>query len=162
MKSNKGFTLVEVMLVIALIAILMGFGLPSYQRYLQRTQIAEGFTLAAPIQMAVSETFYETGQAPMQLSALGLAQAQGRYVHHIEIQQGAIYVVYGHQANQTLENKVLRFTPYLNPDQSLLWRCQSANLPENVTLLPGARDERSLLDVDDALLPRTCRSDHQA
>ncbi|MBI5448514.1 MAG: prepilin-type N-terminal cleavage/methylation domain-containing protein, partial [Gammaproteobacteria bacterium] len=51
--THQGFTLIELMVVIALIAMLTGFGLPSYQHYIQRAQISEGFTLAASLQLAV-------------------------------------------------------------------------------------------------------------
>lgn len=158
-KINAGFTLIELMLVIALMATLIGFALPSYQNYLQRTQIAEGFALATPIQMAINEIFYEAGQAPPNLQALGITHSpQGRFIKNLNIKNGAIVIYYGNQANKNLQAKTLRLIPYLNPDQSLVWRCQQGSLPADATLAPGAEDTSLASDVVGELLPQSCRA----
>lgn len=159
--KNIGFTLIELMIVIALIAMLAGFALPSYQRYLQRAQIAEGFTLATPIQMAVNEMFYETGAVPTTLTALGIPAPQGRYIQQLEIHEGAIVITYGNQANTQLANKTLRLIPYMHSDQSLIWRCQIGSLPAQTQLAPGAHDEPLSSDLSPEFLPQTCRANNE-
>ncbi|MBI5448406.1 MAG: pilin, partial [Gammaproteobacteria bacterium] len=110
------------------------------------------------LQLAVNEFFYETGQVPANLAALGITTPpQGHYIEHATLQNGAIILTYGQQANATLQQKTLRFTPYIHPDQSLIWRCQSALLPSNTHLAPGAQDQTLSSDILPDLLPQTCR-----
>ncbi len=56
MRNSKGFTLIELMIVIAIIAILLALALPAYQDYTIRTKVAEGLSVAASAKLAASET----------------------------------------------------------------------------------------------------------
>jgi type IV pilus assembly protein PilA len=71
--QNHGFTLIELMIVIAVVAILAAFALPAYGDYTKRTYVAEGLTLAQAAQSAVVNTYATTGVVPNMNNAAGLA-----------------------------------------------------------------------------------------
>ncbi|GAA5102170.1 prepilin-type N-terminal cleavage/methylation domain-containing protein [Wohlfahrtiimonas larvae] len=70
--KHKGFTLIELMIVVAVIGILSMFALPAYQNYTKRTYISEGLTLAGIAKLAIVETFSATGEWPLSNEEAGL------------------------------------------------------------------------------------------
>ena len=74
-KMQKGFTLIELMIVVAIIGILAAFALPAYQDYTKRTYVAEGLTLAASAKSAVSEFYASKAYYPANNTSAGLAAA---------------------------------------------------------------------------------------
>ena len=79
MKSvQKGFTLIELMIVVAIIGILAAIAIPAYQDYTVRSQVTEGLNLASDLKAAVAETFAQTGSWPADNSALGLDRRRSR------------------------------------------------------------------------------------
>ena len=65
MKIQKGFTLIELMIVIAIVGILSAIAIPAYQDYTIRTKVSEGLSLAGVAKIAVSETYNSTGKYPV-------------------------------------------------------------------------------------------------
>lgn len=87
MKKQQGFTLIELMIVIAIIAILAAIAIPAYQDYVARAQMAEAMTLASGQKVAVSEVFANTGSCPSNGSQ-GIAAAtdiNGNYVASVTV-----------------------------------------------------------------------------
>src|SRR5437868_4022246 len=93
---QKGFTLIELMIVVAIIGILAAIAIPAYQDYTVRSQVSEGLTLAAQAKTAVAESFSQTGSAPANRLAAGMTatatDTSGNYVTQIEVTNGTIAI----------------------------------------------------------------------
>ena len=134
-KIQKGFTLIELMIVVAIIGILAAIAIPAYQDYTIRAQVSEGLTLAAAAKAAVAETFLNTGEAPANRTVAGMSanavDTSGKYVASVAVANGTITVTYGHEVNATIDAETISLTPYETPDQSIVWRCGYAIAPLN-------------------------------
>ena len=134
-KLQKGFTLIELMIVVAIIGILAAIAIPAYQDYTIRAQVTEGMNLAAAAKAAVAETFLNRGTAPANRTVAGMsanaADTVGKYVTQVEVANGIITITYGKEANQAINNATLRLVPYISNDNSVSWRCGGALAPTN-------------------------------
>ena len=177
---QKGFTLIELMIVVAIIGILAAIAIPAYQDYTIRSQVTEGLNLAGAIKAAVAETFAQTGTWPDSLTDLGIVDAggvetppQGKYVSKVDMAgPGTIQITYsspnvgGGQANEVLGGKTLALQAWVSQNQDIVWRCANAETPDaggqaNVpTDAAGtsSTDSVGLTDVLDKYMPATCRT----
>ena len=151
MKSvQKGFTLIELMIVVAIIGILAAIAIPAYQDYTIRGQVSEGLTLAASAKAAISEFYAQTGAAPTNRVQAGMGNAdtatdtQGNYVGSLAVKNGVITVAYSNTGNQRANANInglnITLVPYVSIDQSVSWKCRavgSAAAP-TANLMPGA------------------------
>ncbi len=134
-KLQQGFTLIELMIVVAIIGILAAIAIPAYQDYTIRAQVSEGLNLAAAAKAAVAESFLNNGEAPQNRVVAGMSanadDTQGKYVDEVEVVNGRIEVQYGNEANNqlTVGPAVLTLTPYETADLSVIWRCGTAPDP---------------------------------
>ncbi|MEP6720214.1 MAG: pilin [Variovorax sp.] len=85
---QKGFTLIELMIVVAIIGILAAVALPAYQDYTVRSKITEGLSLASAAKVAVAETFQSTGAVPTTNAAVGYTPTATKYVSDIQVGAG--------------------------------------------------------------------------
>src|SRR2546421_650669 len=104
---QKGFTLIELMIVVAIIGILAAIAIPAYQDYTIRSQVTEGLNLASSVKASVAEYYANNGTWPVGLvgaaPALGYtADPSGKYVADITVATGTITITYGNQANANL------------------------------------------------------------
>src|ERR1700749_4915391 len=99
-RLQSGFTLIELMIVIAIIGILAAIAIPAYQNYTIRAQITEGLTLADGWKTAIAEYYANTGVMPAAIANLaGTSQTVGKYESSITISSGSILITYGLAAN---------------------------------------------------------------
>ena len=129
MKMQKGFTLIELMIVVAIIAILAAIAIPAYQDYTIRSQVSEGSSLAAGAKTAVVEYKADRGTFPADNVAAGIAPAadiKGKYVSSVTQANGKITVAYaGAGANAAIATKALAFSAISNVG-SVDWSCKAA------------------------------------
>ncbi|EPG0163933.1 pilin, partial [Neisseria gonorrhoeae] len=90
---QKGFTLIELMIVIAIVGILAAVALPAYQDYTARAQVSEAILLAEGQKSAVTEYYLNHGEWPANNSDAGVAspdKIKGKYVQKVEVAKGVV------------------------------------------------------------------------
>jgi type IV pilus assembly protein PilA len=137
-KLQKGFTLIELMIVVAIIGILAAIAIPAYQDYTIRAQVSEGLNLAAAAKAAVAESFLNRGTSPANRTAAGMSatatDTSGKYVTQVDVVSGAIVVTYGNEANTRIATQTLRIVPYVTRDGSVVWQCGGAPVPAGTSI----------------------------
>jgi type IV pilus assembly protein PilA len=137
-QAQKGFTLIELMIVVAIIGILAAIAIPAYQDYTIRSQVTEGLNLAGAAKAAVAETYAQTGIFPTTNSAAGLANnavdITGKYVTSVGVSNGGVITItYGKQANNAINGSTLVITPGTSPNSDVAWICGTHTTPANIT-----------------------------
>jgi len=147
---QKGFTLIELMIVVAIIGILAAIAIPAYQDYTIRGQVSEGLTLAAAAKAAVSEFYAQTGAAPANRVQAGMgntdtpADTQGNYVSSLAVVNGVLTITYGNTGNQRANRNIagqnITLVPYVSNDASISWKCRAvgSTATPGVAIMPGA------------------------
>ena len=134
MKKQQGFTLIELMIVVAIIGILAAIAIPAYQDYTIRAQVSEGLNLSGAAKAAVTEYYQDQGTFPSDNTTAGLELATnitGKYVTQVQVSgAGLIQVTYGNDANANIAGAILTMTPTDNAG-SVSWACTG-----DLTLVP--------------------------
>jgi type IV pilus assembly protein PilA len=163
-EKQSGFTLLELMIVVAIIGILASLAIAAYQTYTVRAQVAEGVNMAAGAKVPIVDAFINDGQPPEKREDAGMSSAptdtKGKYVSQVDIINGRVEVTFGNDAHADIFNQKLSFTPYTSSGGSFVWRCGSAPPPAGAKELEGGgvRSEHKPPTVAERYLPATCRN----
>lgn len=140
MKKQQGFTLIELMIVVAIIGILAAVAIPAYQDYTTRAKVSEGLSVASGAKTSVTETYLSTGTMPTDNTTAGLADAadiSGNNVESVQVTgTGVITITYTN--DNAIGGATLTLTPVTNAG-SVEWTCSSNA-------------------IDNKYLPANCRS----
>ncbi|EMU1331643.1 pilin [Neisseria gonorrhoeae] len=163
---QKGFTLIELMIVIAIVGILAAVALPAYQDYTARAQVSEAILLAEGQKSAVTEYYLNNGEWPENNTSAGVASAptdiKGKYVQKVEVNNGVVTAQMNPSGvNKEIKNKKLSLWAK-RENGSVKWFCgqpvtrtEAAN--DDVTDDAGTADK-----IDTKHLPSTCRDKSSA
>jgi len=129
-KVQQGFTLIELMIVVAIIGILAAIAIPAYQDYTIRAQVSEGLNLGGGAKTAVSEFFQDRGAWPADNNEAGLSLAtdiRGKYVESVTVASDTITVEYGYSAHADIQPSNLQLQAF-DRTGSIEWVCSSSTL----------------------------------
>jgi type IV pilus assembly protein PilA len=131
---QKGFTLIELMIVIAIIGILAAIAIPAYQDYTIRAKVSEGISLASAAKLAVAETNDATGSMPGDNTAAGLPAAAsivGNNVESVTVGgSGVITILYASSGlGGTADGTNIVLTPDTSQPGSMVWNCTGGDTP---------------------------------
>ncbi|HEZ6693696.1 TPA: pilin [Neisseria meningitidis] len=158
---QKGFTLIELMIVIAIVGILAAVALPAYQDYTARAQVSEAILLAEGQKSAVTEYYLNHGEWPANNSSAGVASAsdiKGKYVQSVTVANGVITAeMKSSGVNKEIQGKKLSLWAK-RQDGSVKWFCgQPVTRDDTATNNDAVTAAASDKQIDTKHLPSTCR-----
>jgi len=131
---QQGFTLIELMIVVAIIGILAAVAIPAYQDYTVRAKVTEGLNLAAAAKTSVSETFISNGAWPSNNDAAGLAESNsinGNNVSSVNVRSGGDGIITIKYTNDTnIQDDTLVLSPS-SSGGSVTWICTGGSVSSN-------------------------------
>lgn len=156
---NAGFSMIEMMVVIGIIAILALMMVPGYQDKLIRDQIAEALPLADIAKTRVAVSWGLAQSFPADNAAAGLPAADkivNNFISSVTVQEGAIHIAFGNRANGAIRGKLLTLRPAIvegEPIVPVTWVCGYSTAPNKMT----AKGENKT-NIPMNYLPFLCRS----
>lgn len=156
----QGFTVIELVIVVAIVAILAAMVVSAYQTHTVRTQVREALEFAEPLKASISTSFTATGVAPANSESAGLpsrpTNSTNLYVAEVAVKDGRLDIRFGKTAHQAIFGGQLSITPYVLEGQQLAWRCGAAPVPPGGKLMPGGA-EHAAPSIEMRYLPASCQ-----
>lgn len=128
--KQHGFTLIELMIVVAIIGVLAAIAIPAYQDYTIRAQVSEGLNLASGAKSALWDFISSTGRLPPSNASAGLpapSSISGNYVSSVDVSNGRVEVTFGNNVNTTISGQTLQLS-VITGYGSIKWSCNGGNL----------------------------------
>ena len=157
-KSSSGFTWIELVMVIAVIAILGAMTMPGMQDTALRKQVKEGLALADVAKAGIQIAWSLSGEMPEDNAAAGIPPRDkivGNVVKDVNVDAGAITITYGNNASTALNGRHLTLRPAIVPGQPMVpiaWICHEVPVPGGMELKGENRT-----DIESSRLPVECR-----
>ena len=158
MKNSKGFTLIELMVVVAIIGILSSVALPAYQVYIQRSEVVEALSMVGTLRENINQYYVEALEFPADNQTAGVPLPEfliGNRITGVEVENGALHVTLGNKASKPLQGKVLTFRPAVvigSPVSPISWLC---GYDTPVTGMQPVGENRTTVARE--FLPAACR-----
>lgn len=158
LKHNNGYTLMELMVVVAIISILAMIAVPNYMNKIIKSQINEALPLADIAKSPVTTAWATTKSFPADNADAGLPNADkivNNLIKSVAVENGAIHITFGNHANQFLQGKILTLRPAIVEDAPIvpvIWVCGLSATPGNMTV-----NGNNKTNIPAGYLPVKCR-----
>jgi type IV pilus assembly protein PilA len=158
-RCGSGFTIVEMMVIVGIVAILALMALPSYTDKIVRDQVAEALPLADIVKAPVAAMWTARKALPADNTAAGLPPAEkivNNFISSVAVENGAIHITFGNRVNAQIKGKMLTLRPAVVEDAPVVpvtWVCGNAPPPDKMTAIGENRT-----DIPPLYLPFRCRA----
>lgn len=158
---KRGFTLVEVMITVAIIGVLTAVAVPIYQDYMIRSQVSEGIVLASGAKPFINEYYAQNGEYPKNNEVVGYTGATGRFISNVEIRNDSIIATISNEANSKISGKKVILTTTANNGTEIIIASSSfidKILGINLAFADSQNGWSCYSDIEQKYLPKNCES----